>query len=148
MQVKRLRTGKKRSGVSPVVAELCLIAVLLISVVILSGFLFDTFSMYVTPAEVAAQATLCSASGGMETCQFVLANLGTRVVGTDGSCSMTLGGSYVKGTIQNGGIVPAGGSLTGASCIVSGSVASVGARIAGTIALTDGATVYFTAVTN
>jgi hypothetical protein len=148
LQVNRRRTGKKRSGVSPVVAELCLIAVLLISVVVLSGFLFDTFSVYVAPAEVAVQATLCSASGNSEICQLVLANLGTGVVGTDGACSLTVGGAYVKGTIQNGGVVPAGGSLNGVSCIVSGAIASAGARIAGTIALTDGAVVFFTAVTN
>ena len=148
MQVNSRRAGKKRSGVSPIVAELCLIAVLLITAVILSGFLFGTFSTYIPPAEIAAQATFCSASGGSETCQLVLANMGARIVSTDGSCSMTVGGSYIKGTIQNGGIVPAGGSLDGVSCIVSGAIASVGARIAGTIALTDGALVYFTAVTN
>jgi FlaG/FlaF family flagellin (archaellin) len=148
LRLNGIRARKKRSGVSPIVAELCLIAVLLISAVILTGFLFDTISVYAAPAEVAAQATFCSASGDSEVCQVALSNVGSRDVNTDGSCSMTVGGSNLKGTIQNGGTVRADGSLFRVSCIVSGAIASVGSLIAGTIALTNGAFVYFTAVTN
>jgi hypothetical protein len=137
-----------RSGVSPVVAELCLIAVLLITSVVLSGLVFGAFSYFTAPAQVAAQAIDCTASGSTEVCNLILDNLGSTGVGTDGACSMTVGGQNIIGTIENGGTVPADGSLQGVACVVSGAVASAGNRIGGTIALNDGALVYFTAMSD
>jgi hypothetical protein len=148
LRLYRIRLGSKRSGVSPVVAELCTIAVVLIAVVLMSGILYGAFSIYTSPAEVAVQQALCSATGGSEICQFVLYNLGAEVVATEGKCAMTLGGALNQGTVQNGGTVPAGGTLNGVACIVSGAMAVAGSHIVGTIALTNGALVYFTAVTD
>jgi FlaG/FlaF family flagellin (archaellin) len=139
---------RARSGVSPVVAELCLIVVVLISTVVLSGLVFGTFSYFTSPAQVAAQAIDCTASGGSEVCHLVLDNLGSSGVSTDGACSMTVGGQDLAGSIENGGTVPPNGSLQGVDCVVSGAVANAGNRIGGTIALNDGALVYFTAMSD
>jgi len=139
---------RSRSGVSPVVAELCLIAVLLISAVVLSGLVFGAFSGFTSPAQVAAQAINCTASNGSEVCNLVLDNLGARGVSTDGACSMTVGGQNLVGTIVNGGTVPPNGSLDGVACVVSGTIANAGNRIGGAVALDDGALVYFTAMSD
>ena len=128
------------------VAEICLIGVLLVSAVLISGVIYGAFSFYYSPPQVAVEATTCSSAGGSEICQFVLMNLGARMVGTDGACSITLGGSFVQGTIMNGGTVPANGALDGVSCVVQGSTANAGSRLAGSIALTNGALAYFTAM--
>jgi hypothetical protein len=127
---------------------LTLIATVLISALVLAGFLYDTFTVYTGPAEVAAQGTSCSASGTSETCQFSLANQGASSVTTDGVCSMSVGGSKVTGTIQNGGTVPPSGSISGVSCVVSGATASNGAQIVGALALANGAFVYFVGTSN
>jgi len=140
--------ARSRSGVSPVVAELCLIAVLLISAVILAGLVYGSFSYYNAPAEVAAQTLGCSASNGSEVCHLVLDNLGAREVNTDGACSMSVGGSELAGTIENGGTVPADGSLQGVACVVAGATANPGDQIGGVIALDNGAIVYFTALSS
>lgn len=147
MRLNGIKIGRRR-GVSPVVAELCTIAVVLVAAVLLSSILYGAFSIYTSPAEVAVQQALCSASGGSEVCQFILANLGAQNVSTDGQCAMTLAGSLNHGTVQNGGAVPAGGTLSGVACVVAGAIAVTGARIVGNIALSNGALVYFTATTN
>jgi flagellin-like protein len=148
MRIDRITVKGKRKGVSPIVAELCTVAVVLIAVVLLSSILYGAMSIYESPAEVAVQQALCSANSGSEICQFVLANLGAQVVSTDGQCAMTLQGSVNDGTVHNGGPVPAGGTLSGVACVVSGTIALAGAQISGSIALTNGALVYFIATTN
>jgi hypothetical protein len=147
LRVDGIKVGARR-GVSPVVAELCTIAGVLVAVVLLSSIQYGGYSIYTSPAEISVQQALCSASGGSEICQFVLANLGAQVVSTDGQCTMTLAGSLNSGVIQNGGAVPAGGTLAGVVCVVSGAIAVAGAHIVDNIALSNGALVYFTATTD
>jgi hypothetical protein len=144
MRLSRAWYVRHRSGVSPVVAELTLIAVVLISAVALSGFLYGVLTMYTSPAEVAAQVTVCTTSGDSEVCQFILSNLGSHPIDTDGACTMSIRGSMVPGTIQNGGEVPANGSLEGVACVVSGATALSGSRVAGTVGLLGGAVTYYT----
>ena len=147
MRIDRIKGVSKRRGVSPVVAELCTVAVVLIAVILLSGILYGAFNIYTNPAEVSVQQALCAANSGSEICQVILYNLGAEVVATDGKCAMTLGGTLNQGTVENGGTVPVGGTLTGVACVVSGAIALAGSHIVGSIALTNGALVYFTAVT-
>ena len=148
MRLCRGRSVRLRSGVSPVIAELTLIAVLLISAMILSGFMYGLFTMYASPAEVAAQVTVCTPSGDSEVCQFMLQNLGAGSVDTDGACTMNIGGSKMAGTIQNGGEIPAGGSLEGVACVVSGATALSGSRVVGTVGLLGGAVIYYIGTSN
>lgn len=148
MRLGRARFVRHRSGVSAMIAELTLIAAVLISAIVLRGFLYGYFAMYTSSAEVAAQVTFCTTSGDSEVCQFILDNPGPRSVGTDGACTMSIGGSKMAGTIQNGGEVPAGGSREGVACVVSGATALYGSRVVGTVGLLGGALVSYTGTSN
>ena len=143
MRVHRALRGARRSGVTAILVEFVLIIVSLISAVILGGFLFGIFTVYVPPAEVAAQVSSCTATGTTEVCQLALANQGARNVDTDSYCTINVGGSKLSGTIANGGTVPASGSLSGVSCVVQGVTAQPGSRLTGSILLTNGALVFF-----
>ena len=148
MRLDSIKAGKRRRAVSVIVAELMMVAVVLIVAVILAGFVYGTMAGYIPPAEVAAQATLCSSSSGSSVCQFILTNLGPRTVNTDGLCTMTVGGSSVAGVLQNGGTVPPNGSLNSAECVVSGGQAVSGSTVGGTISLSNGAQVYYAGTMN
>jgi hypothetical protein len=140
-----MRVGKARRGLNELVAELALIAVSLIASVILSGFVFGTLTSYVTPAEVAAQASSCSAVNDSEYCRVSLANIGAQSAVTDGVCSLTIGGSTRTGSVVNGGTVPASGSLNDVGCLVIGPTAQPGSFIVGAVSLTNGAEIPFVA---
>ena len=140
-----MRVGKARRGVTELVAELALIAVSLIASVILSGFVFGTLRSYVTPAEVAVQASSCSAVNDSEDCMVSLANIGSQSAVTDGVCSLTIEGLTRTGSVVDGGIVPASGSLNDVSCLVRGSTAQPGSLVVGAVSLTNGAEVPFVA---
>jgi FlaG/FlaF family flagellin (archaellin) len=143
MRLDSIKAGKRRRAVSVIVAELMMLVVVLIVAVILAGFVYGTMAGYIPPAEVAAEATICSSSGGSSVCQFMLTNLGPRTVNTDGLCTMTVGGSRVAGVLQNGGAVPPNGSLNSVECLVSGGQVVSGSTVGGTISLSNGAQVYY-----
>jgi len=135
-------TSRRRSGVSSLVAEIALIAVLLIATVIMASFTFGLFSLYYSPPEVAAQGATCSTAGNSTTCQLILINTGIRDTSTTGSCSLDMG-TGVSGHVLNGGVVPAGGSLTNVQCVAHGIDPYPGSQVTGTLLLTNGATAFF-----
>ena len=127
---------------SPLVAEITLIAVVLIATVIMASFTFGLFSLYYSPPEVAVQGATCSTAGNSTTCQLTLTNMGAQDASTTGSCSMSMG-TEVSGLVFNGGIVPAGGSLTNVQCVAHGVDPSPGSQVAGALSLTNGGTAFF-----
>lgn len=135
-------TLRRRSGVSPIVAEVTLIAVLLIATVILASFTFGVFSLYYSPAEVAAEGASCSTDGNSTTCQLTLTNVGAKDTSTTGSCSLDVGTS-VTGQVVDGGVVPAGGSLTDVQCVALGLNLHSGTLVDGALSLSSGGTAYF-----
>ena len=138
-----MRTSqRRRRGVSSLVAEITLIAVVLIVTVIFASFTFGIFSLYYSPAEVAAEGASCSTGGNSTMCQVTLTNVGAQDTSTTGSCSLDAG-TVVTGYIVGGGIVPAGGSLANVQCITLGLNLTSGSQVDGTLALTNGGTTFF-----
>jgi len=135
-------TLRRRRGVSTIVAEVVLIAVLLIATVMLASFTFGVFSLYYSPAEVAAEGASCSTGGNSTTCQLTLTNVGAEDTSTTGSCSLDVG-TAVTGHVVDGGIVPAGGSLNDVQCVAPGVNLQSGTLVDGAFALTSGGTAYF-----
>jgi len=131
-----------------IVVEFVLIIVSLISCVILGGFAFGTITIYVPPAMVAAQVASCSYAGNATDCKLILVNQGTKNVSTEGTCALSVPGAGGNGTVTNGGVVPAGGSLQGVTCAVHSSPLSPGMRVSGSLPLTDGGSVFFTGTAN
>ena len=146
-----MRTGKSslrsRNATTPILAEVVLIFVALITSAILGGFVFGTFTTLVPPAEVSAQVSSCSATAGSEFCQLTLVNIGVHATSTS-SCAISINGSKLLGTISNGGVVPASGTLNNVGCSVQGTVAPSGVQVGGTVTLTNGGSVYFTAISS
>jgi FlaG/FlaF family flagellin (archaellin) len=135
-------TLRRRSGVSSIVAEITLIAVVLIATVIFASFTFGVFSFYYSPPEVAVEGASCSTAGNSTTCQLTLSNMGNRDTSTTGSCSLNVG-TAVSGLVVNGGIVPAGGSLTNVQCVTHGVDPSPGSQVTGALSLTNGGIAFF-----
>jgi len=141
----KLGRGSRRAGLSAIVVEFVLVVISLIACIVLGGFTFGTIQIYVPPAEVAAQASSCSAAGNHSFgCMLTLNNQGSRNVATDGICSLNVSGGPVNGTISDGGTVPAGGALTGVQCIADVAGPTSGALVTGSISLNDGGMAYFT----
>jgi hypothetical protein len=141
----RVRSVKARRGTNEVMAEFVLIIVSIIASVMVAGFLFGTLAAAGSPAEVMAHSATCSAVDGSEVCSVTLTNIGARAVGTDGICTLTVGGSVQAGQLSNGGIVPASGSLSDVGCRVDDSTVSSGSQVLGTVSLTNGAQIPFVA---
>ena len=135
-------TGHRRRGVSVVVAEVVMIAVLLVAAVMLAGVTFGIFAIYYSPAEVAAVGASCSAVGNSTVCQFTLTNEGTQDTATDGVCSLRVG-ELIQGSVVDGGTVPAGGSLSGVQCVANGGGLMPGSHISGVLEMTNGASAFF-----
>ena len=138
-----MRITRRRRGVSVIIAEVVLIAVLLVSAIMLTGLTFGLFSLYLSPAEVAAESVSCSAAGNTTTCQVTLTNEGAQDVSTTGSCSLNEG-TAVSGSVVDGGIIPAGGSLQGVECVTNGVDLSSGSLVQGALPLTNGGSAFFT----
>ena len=134
--------GRKRRGVSVVVAEVVMIAVLLVAVVMLAGVTFGIFAIYYSPAEVAAEGATCSTVGNTTVCQLTLTNEGSRDTATTGACILQ-SGEVMQGSVEGGGTVPAGGSLSGVECIANGGGHSPGSHISGALQMTNGASTFF-----
>lgn len=137
-----MRISRRRRGVSPVIAEVCLIAVLLVSAIMLVSLTFGVFSFYISPAEVEAESALCSAAGNTTMCLLTLTNTGAQDTFTTGSCTLDAG-AVLSGNVVNGGTVPAGGSLTNVQCVTHGVDPSPGSQVSGVLSLTNGGTAFF-----
>jgi hypothetical protein len=133
---------QRRRGVSAVVAEVVMIAVLLVATVMLAGVTFGVFAIYYQPAEVAAEGATCIAAGNTTICQLTLTNQGSHDTATAGVCSLS-GDAVASGSVEGGGTVPAGGSLSGVQCVVNGGSSFEGARISGAVLMTNGFYAYF-----
>lgn len=138
------RAGKKRRGMTAIIVEFVLVVVSLMASVMLGGFVFGAISIYVPPAEVAAQVTGCITTRNVTGCSLTLVNQGSKNVSTDGTCSLSVAGGETSGNVTNGGVVPAGGSLQGVQCQVHSSPLPAGGRVSGSLALNNGASVFFT----
>jgi FlaG/FlaF family flagellin (archaellin) len=147
MRVGRPKVRTSRRAVSPILAEIILIFVVLITSAILGGFIFGTVSTFAQPAEVWAHASSCSASAGTETCQLTLINTGVHSTSTV-TCMLSLNGAKLQGNVSNGGVIPASGSLNNVGCSVQGATAPSGAQIGGTVMLANGGSVFFTVVSS
>jgi len=132
----------KRRGVSAVVAEVVMIAVLLVAAVMLAGITFGIFAIYYQPAEVTAESATCSTADNMTVCQVTLTNEGTSDTSTTGACSLQVG-TLVQGSVEGGGTVPAGGSLSGVECVAHSGGFSSGSHVNGALQLTNGASAFF-----
>ena len=136
-----LKAGRRRSrsGVSPIVAEVLLLAISLIAGLMLGIFTFQVVGTAAHPAEVSAQLDTCAADGANETCSLTLANVGGSDVQTLPLCTLGAAG----GNLTAGGIVPAGGTLN-VDCSVDGAQAShLGPFVSGWVSLSNGASVFF-----
>lgn len=131
--------AKSRRAIVPMVAEMVLIAVTLISSLIFGGFFFGLIGTMDHPAEVAAQVTACKQVGSSETCLIDFTNVGSSNTATAGTCKL----GSAEGTLTSVGTITAGETLVGAKCTVPGFSTSSGSRIVGSIPLANGATVYF-----
>ena len=127
---------------SAVVAEVVMIAVLLVAAMMLAGLTFGVFSFYYQPAEVIAGGASCSSAANMTVCQVTLTNEGPRDTSTTGVCSLR-SGEVVSGSVVGGGTVPAGGSLSGVECVVQGGGSTQGAPISGSLLMANGASAFF-----
>ena len=134
--------GHRRKGVSAVVAEVVMIAVLLVAVVMLAGVTFGIFAFYYQPAEVAAGSASCTAVGNTTVCQLTLTNEGTQDTSTTGTCALRVG-EVVEGSVEGGGTVPAGGSLSGVQCVAYGGGLMPGSHVSGVLQMTNGASAFF-----
>ena len=132
---------------SPVVAEVVMIAVLLVAAVMLAGMTFGLFSFYYQPAEVIAGGATCASVGNTTTCQFTLTNEGIRDTATSGVCTLR-DGAVESGSVVGGGTVPAGGSLSGVQCITHSGSHTQGIHVSGALLMTNGASAYFVGTLN
>ena len=133
---------RRRRGVSSLVAEIALIAVVLITTVVFASFTFGIFSFYYSPPEIAVEVASCYTAGNSTTCQLTLANMGARDTSTTGSCSLNVG-TAVSGLVVNGGVVPAGGSLANVQCVTHGVDPSPGSQVTGALPLDNGGIAFF-----
>jgi hypothetical protein len=147
MRMGRCRLITKRSAVTPILAEVMLLFVVLVTSAILGGFVFGTFTTIVPPAEVSAHAYSCSASAGSEVCQLALINTGVHSTSTV-TCAISMNGARVAGNVSNGGVIPASGSLNNVACSVQGTTAPSGVQLGGTVTLANGGSVFFTTISS
>ena len=134
--------SRRRRGVSVVVAEVVMIAVLLVAAVMLAGITFGVFAVYYHPAEVAAEGAACSSVGNTTICQLTLTNEGSEDTATTGACALQVG-TVVQGSVEGGGTIPAGGSLSDVQCAANVGGLMPGSHISGILHMTNGASAFF-----
>ncbi len=140
MDLRQGPFSRKRRGLTEFVVTVFLIMVALITGTILAGIAFGAMGIYTGRAAVSAQVASCGTTSSGEVCQLTLTNQGSSNVYTDGVCNL---GPQHSGSVQDGGVVPAGGTLQGVKCVVPGVAPSAGSPIEGSISLTDGFVVFF-----
>jgi len=150
-KTKALSSFHKRTGISPIIATLTLIAVTLVAAVAVAAFVFGLFGSLGTSANLATSMATCSVSdtgltistttfhasaGGNPTCFMTVMNSGTAS-GTISGCSM--GG--VSGLMYNavtGALVSsytiAGSKTVGIECDYAGGTPGFGAHVSGILA--------------
>jgi hypothetical protein len=131
----------KRKGITPIVVTFLLIIVTLMASVILGGMVFGFMGSYAPPAEVTVESATCSSNLNAITCSITLGNLGGHSTATSGFC--TLGSGSNNATLIGGGVIPAGGSLSGVKCVRQGVDLTQGSSIEGSLYLTNGAVLTF-----
>ena len=142
----KITTPGRRKAISPVLATVILIAITLIAAIAIAGFVFGLFGSFTSSAQVRAQVTSCSVGG--KNCVITMANSGTSNTVVN-SCSVMNAGASEGGALSAGAPsatyqVAAGGSET-LTCTVAAVGSAVGSQAVGSLALSNGATVPFTA---
>jgi hypothetical protein len=140
-QSYHLKLQRRRSGISPIVATIFLIVVVLISSVILGTFVFGLMGSYIPPPEVIAGDLTCSVNGNVTSCQMTLTNEGGHSTATTGSCALS--SNTGQDSVVGGGTIPAGSSLNGVACVSHHATVAMGSQIQGSLSLTDGEIVIF-----
>lgn len=135
-----------RSGISPVLASVILIAITLIAATAVSGFVFGLLGTFASSAVVSSSAG-SDCSGTPESCTLHLSNTGTANTAITGVCQMTFGGSTYLGTasLVSGNLNA--GSTAQITCVSNtvGSHAAAGSQISGSVTIGNGAQVLFSA---
>jgi FlaG/FlaF family flagellin (archaellin) len=141
-----------------VLATVLLIAVTLIAVVAIAGFVFGLFGSFTSIARVQASVTSCRLNGAApfhEYCLIILTNTGNSNTIAIGACDLTFGGYTVSGysgsTLAQA--VPPGTSATisadGSTVVYCqagrGSGAGAGVEITGSVVMANGGDAMFTA---
>ncbi len=141
----KLRTRAKRRAISPILAEVALIAITLVAATALSGFFFGEMSGYTKSATVMAEVSVCSVSAS--SCVVTLSNSGTANGYVEG-CTLHNAGIQSAAVVSPTGFVEvtAGGGTAQVTCSLTSSVSAVvGSQAVGSIQLDDGFTVPFAA---
>ncbi|MGP8125008.1 MAG: archaellin/type IV pilin N-terminal domain-containing protein [Nitrososphaerales archaeon] len=128
----------KRRALSPVLAEVTLIAITLVAAVALSGWVFGLMGSLSSGAHVEVQTTLCT--GGV--CTLTLSNTGGSPASVV-QCSIY----GAAGTVAAGNSVPAGSSSASVLCVQgAGSSHFAGTRVSGALAMSNGMSIPFSGV--
>ena len=138
------RRNARMRGISPVLATVILIAITLIAAIAISGFVFGLFGTFTNTARVEAISYSCT--GTPEVCTVGLQNIGTANVVLFGSCTLTFAGTTYSGTaaVTSGSLN--GGSTALVTCTgPAGSHAAVGSQVVGSILVSNGANILFSA---
>lgn len=80
----------RRRAISPILAEVALIAITLVAATAMSGFVFGTMTSYTSTAQIQIVSSNCSAS--TNTCTVFFQNTGTST-GTISGVSINFGGA-------------------------------------------------------
>jgi len=135
----------RRSGISPVLATVILIAVTIVAATSIAGFVFGLLGSFSNSATVSATPVSCS--GTPESCILFASNTGVGNTAITGVCQLTFAGSSYLGTatIVSGSLN--GGSAARVSCTsnTAGSHAAAGSQITGSFTIGNGANVLFSA---
>lgn len=128
----------RRRAISPILAEVMLIAITLVTATALSGFVFGMFGTLSSSAHVQVMSPSCT--GGV--CTLYLSNTGTAPASVTRCSIYGTAGTGVAGTP-----VPAGSSRVSVACTDhSGSADGVGTAVSGSVALSNGMSIPFYSV--
>ena len=137
--------GRRRKGISPVLATVILIAVTIVAATSIAGFVFGLLGSFTKTAMVSATSVSCT--GTPEVCTLTVTNSGVGSTSITGVCSLTFGGNSYMGTaaLVSGNLN--GGSSGKITCTSNtpGSHAASGSQITGWFTVGNGANVLFSA---
>jgi len=136
---------RKRKAISPVLATVILIAITLIAAIAIAGFVFGLFGSFTSSARVSAAVTTCTRASPA-TCNLSVQNTGTSNVAAT-ACFININGVSTTGTVGGTSAYTAGAGAVSTTCSIAATTGgAAGSSVVGSLQLTNGATVPFTAV--
>ncbi len=140
-----MQTGRRRKGISPVLATVILIAITLVAATSIAGFVFGLMGTFTSTAAVSASSVSCS--GTPESCLLSATNTGTGSTAITGVCQMTFGGAAYLGTATMVSGSLNGGSAAQIRCTSNTALSHspAGSQITGSFTVGNGADVLFSA---